>query len=200
MNKKRKRYIVICIIILLLFSYWMLRYNSLEKKIIIGNINHFFDVDFDKIYVVDDDKEVCICFKHLIETKDTHKIIKDIAKKCKKIVCGNKNYVDYDVCVYYTHAHRTMFSIRIKPDNEVYSIYSSININKKVVIPFSTISKDYPDIKKLVLDDYYPESELNDIKNYKNFNELEVVEYSTKPSDEVIRYLKEKFPNCKIEY
>lgn len=175
-------------------------YSSLERKIIIGNINHFFDVDFDKIYVVDDDKEVCICFKHLIETKDTHKIIKDIAKKCKKIVCGNKNYVDYDVCVYYTHAHRTMFSIRIKPDNEVYSIYSSININKKVVIPFSTISKDYPDIKKLVLDDYYPESELNDIKNYKNFNELEVVEYSTKPSDEVIRYLKEKFPNCKIEY
>ncbi|MCR5629455.1 hypothetical protein [Eubacterium sp.] len=46
MNKKRKRYIVICIIILLLFSYWILRYNSLEKKIIIGNINHIFEVDF----------------------------------------------------------------------------------------------------------------------------------------------------------
>lgn len=212
MNKKRKRYIVICIIILLLFSYWMFRYNSLEKKLIIGNINHIFDVDFLGADIDKEEKLISISFKERFSDEKARKVINELLDDCKKIVYKNKSYRDYNFKIMiYAPSKKDLFIITVNPDGKVEKIYCAIN-GYRTAFPIFAISQDYSEVKELYLDDIhrysspYPEDSSKIIKNdysnvddYKKFTSLEYVRFSMHPGDEVINYLKKQFPKCIIE-
>lgn len=93
-------------------------------------------------------------------------------------------------------------------------IYCARNYTR-LRISVADISRAHPDLEYLTLDDIYiyengvdVSSALSgdeiyadycNVDNYKNFTQLKYVSFCVKPSDEVLNYLKERFPDCVIE-
>ena len=212
MNKKRKRYIVICIIILLLFSYWILRYNSLEKKIIIGNINHIFEVDFLDAEIDEEKNLITISFVDRFSDEKAKSVINDLLKHCKKIVYKNKIYCDYNIKMMISApSQKHLFSVTVDSNGKAKRVCCEINEGRDIY-PISDIAQTFPEIKELELGDIYhysspyPEDSSKPIKNdysnvddYKDFTSLEYVRFSLHPGDNVINYIKKQFPKCVID-
>ncbi|WP_078766069.1 hypothetical protein [Eubacterium uniforme] len=193
----KKKILMVLLIIIGIILLNLCRYTRLERKIIFANINHFTDVDFDKVNINNDEKNVDICFK-VDHIHITHKIVKDLMNNSKKVVFDNKKYEAYKMTINILGAQRIIYAVTIDSNDEVEKVYCSTNVNEKL-IPLSTIEKEYPSVKELYLEKFDYE-DYSDLNNYKEFNNLKRVSFSVKPSDEVINYIKEKFPNCELKY
>ena len=203
--------IILSVVILKLFSY-----SSLERIIIFGNIEYFRKVDFEDVCIDDDKKSVDIIFRTEQVDDVDHKIIKRIAEKCSEIVYKDTRYKKYKVCISIIHASKEpLFCVIFSAKNDIEEINCEINEYGDIV-PVHTIGEDYPNIRKLYLNDIYsfhiPNAEewnksnnpvyeqYCNIDNYKKFTDLEEIRFCIKPKEEVITFLKDKFPNCKLKY
>ena len=80
---KKKIIIGLAIIILIVLAKFE-SYSPLEQKIILGNMNHFIDVDFYNTQVDNDEKEYIITFKKTCSYEKLRTVTKDLFDKCKK--------------------------------------------------------------------------------------------------------------------
>lgn len=211
----KKIIIPILAVILALMAFWFFKYDSLERQLILKNISHHLDWDFDGVLINEQLKTITITFEKARATDKTFDNIKDTFNNCSDVIKSNPKYNDYAVDLVIANDKRPIFIMSdVSCENPEY-IYCSININS-ITIPLSEIGKNYPNIKQLHLDDlrFYkvPEqsewtdtqkdvySEYCNIDNYKAFTQLEYIKFCIKPDDSVIDYLNEKFPNCTVEW
>lgn len=204
----RKFFIFLSVMIIALTAFFFIRYNSLERKIFIGNISYISEIDFDSINIDDKSHTIEIIFKNSVGKDHLFDTINGIYTKCKQIVADDAEYQNYDVDFIIEDAAKVVFDMS---DN---SIYCARN-HTRLLISVADISHEFPDLEYLSLDDIHiyesgvdVSSALSgdeiyadycNVDNYKNFTQLKYVSFCVKPSDEVLNYLKERFPDCTIE-
>ena len=193
---KKKIIIGLAIIILIVLTKFE-SYSPLEQKIILGNMNHFIDVDFYNTQVDNDEKEYIITFQKTCSYEKLRTVTKDLFDKCKKIVSKDKKYRKYKVkLVISAPSKRTLFVVTVNPDEEIEKIYYSAYVKEAFSVP--AIAHDFSDVKQLIFEteDY---KVLSNVEDYKEFTNLEYVSFGISPGNDVIKNLKNKFPKCDIE-
>ena len=201
MNKKRKGYIVICIIILLLFSYWILRYNSLERRLILGNVNHLFYAKVEQANINKKTKIINIEFKEYAVKKERYKIIKDIENNCIKTIQKKKSYDGYKVILKVIKSSCIEYAVTF--DENMEAEYLDITpMSNRDIDAFNKIIRNHPNVRVIRIDNYISSNseECCKIDNYNEFENLEKIQFVKKPSDEIIKYLREQVPQCEIEF
>ncbi|SKA70240.1 hypothetical protein SAMN02745111_01984 [Eubacterium uniforme] len=196
----KKKISIVLLIILSVVLLKIISYSSLERKIILANINHFVEIDFGSVYVNEKEHVIEVTFKRLEGRGKENKIVKKLVNNSFNIIFKRDKYKDYKMKFRITKASRPEFVVIKDSQGHTEEVYFAINRYRKRMA-FSYISQYYSDVKILRLDDMYTiYDEYCDVNNYKKFTNLEKVSFSKKPSDEVINYIKEKFPNCLLEY
>lgn len=205
MKKKLK---VLAVILSAFTAFFFIRYNSLERKIFIGNISYIFEIDFDSAKIDNKDHTIEITFEHSTGNDHLFDTINNIYTNCKQIVANDEKYRNYDVALIIKDATKVVFYMS---DSDVYCARN----HTRLLISVADISRAHSDLEYLTLDDIHiyesgvdVSSALSgdeiyadycNVDNYKNFTQLEYVSFCVKPSDEVLNYLKERFPDCVIE-
>ena len=205
MKKKLK---VLAVVLAAFTAFFFIRYNSLERKIFIGNISYISEIDLDSIKIDDKSHTIEINFKNSVGNDHLFDTINGIYTKCKQIVADDAKYHNYNINLIIKDAAKVVFDISYN------SIYCARN-HTRLLISVADISHEFPDLEYLSLDDIHiyesgvdVSSALSgdviyadycNVDNYKNFTQLKYVSFCVKPSDEVLNYLKERFPDCVIE-
>lgn len=195
----KKKIGFVIIIFILIGCYFFHRYNSLERRLILANINHPFFVKFDSVNI--NGKCIDIRFREYATSKERYKIINDIEKNCKKTIKKIKKYNDYTVKLTIYDSAYPEYSVFYDENKIEKSLQFSVNSN----IDLSTFKKllqHHIYVKEIIVFNYGSKSseECCKIDNYNEFENLEKIQFVKKPSDEIIKYLREQVPQCKIEY
>ena len=214
--KKIYKKIILCIVGIVLLIAIASRFASLDEKISWSNRSYLKIVNVRNVDVDNYDKTVDVNFT--IEYYDglKHNIVKNIIENSKKIVYKDNEYKDYKLTItMFSASKQPLFSVEFNSENDIEKIHCVINKYGNVLL-LSEISKYFPNVKNLWLDDIYsfhvPKledwektknpvyEEYCNVENYKRFTNLESIEFCVKPRNEAINYIKEKFPNCELKY
>ncbi len=188
-------------------AFFIIKYNSLERKIFFNSIS-ISEFDFDSAKIDNKDHTIEINFKNSVGNDHLIDTINGIYTKCKQIVANDEKYRNYDVALIIKDAAKVVFYMS---DSDVYCARN----HTRLIISVADISRAHPNLEYLTLDDIHiyesgvdVSSALSgdeiyadycNVDNYKNFTQLKYVSFCVKPSDEVLNYLKERFPDCVIE-
>lgn len=204
MKKKLK---VLAVILAAFTAFFFIKYNSLERKIFFNSIS-ISEFDFDSVKIDDKERTIEFNFENSLDNDHLFDTINNIYTNCKQIVANDEKYRNYDVALIIKDAAKVVFYMS---DSDVYCARN----HTRLLISVADISRAHPDLEYLTLDDIHiyesgvdVSSALSgdeiyadycNVDNYKNFTQLEYVSFCVKPSDEVLNYLKERFPDCVIE-
>ena len=204
MKKKLK---VLAVILAAFTAFFFIKYNSLERKIFFNSIS-ISEFDFDSVEIDDKERTIEFNFENSLDNDHLFDTINNIYTNCKQIVANDEKYRNYDVALIIKDAAKVVFYMS---DSDVYCARN----HTRLIISVADISRAHPDLEYLTLDDIHiyesgvdVSSALSgdeiyadycNVDNYKNFTQLKYVSFCVKPSDEVLNYLKERFPDCVIE-
>ena len=193
-----KKKIIIGFVILIFIVFVKFEsYSPLEQKILVGNMNHVFDVDFYNTQIDNDANDYIITFKKTCSYEKLRAVTNDLFDKCKKIVSKDKKYKKYNVkLVISAPSKKVLFVVTVNADGKIEKVYHTAGVDKALCV--STLSHDFSDTRQLIFEteDY---KVLSNVDDYKEFTNLEYVSFGTSPGDEVIKYIKQKCPKCDIE-
>lgn len=199
MNKMKKKIGFVIIIFILIGCYFFHRFNSLERRLILANINHPFFVKFDSVNI--NGKCIDISFKEYATPKKRYDIIMDIENNCINTINKINSYNDYTVKVSISDSAFPEYSI-FYDENMKEKILSISPPDKRDLSTFTRLLRQHKNVKDIIINNYHVLSseECCKIDNYNEFENLEKIQFVKKPSDEIIKYLREQVPQCKIEY
>ena len=205
-----------CIVGIVLLIAIASRFASLDEKISWTNRSYMKIVKVRDVDVNDYKKRIIVNYKIKKIKGLNHNIIKNIVENSRKIVYKDDAYKDYKLIIkMFNAAKEKLFTIEFDSGNDIKEIFCQINEYGDVLL-LSELSKYYSNVRKLLLYDIYsyhaPKleewnktknpvyEEYCNVDNYKRFTNLESIYFCVKPKNETIKYIKEKFPNCEIEY
>lgn len=204
MKKKLK---VLAVILAAFTAFFFIKYNSLERKIFFNSIS-ISEFDFDSVKIDDKERTIEFNFENSLDNDHLFDTINNIYTNCKQIVANDEKYRNYDVALIIKDAAKVVFYMS---DSDVYCARN----HTRLIISVADISRAHPDLEYLTLDDIHIYESGVDVSsalsgdeiyadychvdNYKNFTQLKYVSFCVKPSDEVLNYLIERFPDCVIE-
>ena len=197
----RKKIGLLLIIFLLIGCFIFNRYNSLERRLILGNINHLFYAKVEQANINKKTKIINIEFKECAVKKERYKIIKDIENNCIKTIQKKKSYDGYKVILKVIKSSCIEYAVTF--DENMEAEYLDITpMSNYDIDTFNKIIRNHPKIRKIRIDNYISSNseECCKIDNYNEFENLEKIQFVKKPSDEIIKYLREQVPQCEIEY
>ena len=197
----RKKIGLLLIIFLLIGCFIFNRYNSLERRLILGNINHLFYAKVEQANINKKTKIINIEFKECAVKKERYKIIKDIENNCIKTIQKKKSYDGYKVILKVIKSSCIEYAVTF--DENMEAEYLDITpMSNYDIDTFNKIIRNHPKIRKIRIDNYISSNseECCKVDNYNEFENLEKIQFVKKPSDEIIKYLREQVPQCEIEY
>ncbi|MCR5629454.1 hypothetical protein [Eubacterium sp.] len=197
--KKIYKKILLSIVGIILLIIIASKFASLDEKIFLINIKYYNQAKLDKVKIDEQDNVVKVYYTSSYIGGLSNKTIKRIVDNSRGVIYDDKSYSDCKMEFSLNHTSGSpLFSIVYDGKKCIEKVYCAINVNEEV-IPLSTICRDYPSVENLRLERFDYEDYCN-LDNYTGFNNLKSISLSQKPSDEVINYIKEKFPNCLLEY
>ena len=197
----KKKIGFVIIIFILIECYFFHRYNSLERRLILGNINHFFYAKVEQVNVNKKMKIIDIEFKECAVKKERYKVLKDIEKNCINTIKKMKSYDGYKVILKVIKSSCIEYTVSF--DENMEAEYLDITpMSNRDIDAFNKIIRNHPNVRMIRIDNYISSNseECCIIDNYSDFENLERINFVKKPSDEIIKYLREQVPQCKIEY
>lgn len=195
----RKKIGLLLIIFLLIGCFVFNRYNSLERKFIIANMNHLFLVKLEHANI--NGECIDVRFSERATTDELYDIVKDLENSCKRIISKKASYDDYTVKFTITRASYPEYSIYYDKNKKEKSLEIAPASDRDIPT-FTKLLKQHTDAEEIVIFNYRVRSsdECCKIDNFNKFKNLKKIKFVKEPSDEIIRYLKEKIPNCILEY
>ena len=106
MKKKLK---VLAVVLAAFTAFFFIKYNSLERKIFIGNISYISEIDFDSVNIDDKERTIEFNFKNSVGNDHLFDTINGIYTKCKQIVANDEKYRNYDVALIIKDAAKVVF-------------------------------------------------------------------------------------------
>ena len=194
MKKAIKISLIPVSLILIIVMYFLVKYGFFGAKLYIRCYK--FHEDWKLIHAVEkdssDDKDWQYNFR--IEFKnnsDNEKVdietISNIYKLCNDTL-NDSDMTDKDVYLEFDSANGGQyFGIHFK-DNKVYKIRSMYNVELKEIAMY------FPKVEELVLHD-----PINDPSSFDGFSSLKKVEFHGNVNEDMIKELKQLFPECEIE-
>ena len=196
-----KRIIIVIISVLILaVSYFFIRYDTYERKLYFANIKYRLHWKVSGFSSSNSNfGDYIIHFKNVSDHigRLDMKEVSDICDNCKNAL-NDKCFDDYQnerIGVYFDSTNGRIFDVIFESREKIYKIISQYNISPEQIADY------YPDVKRIEFwDKGGDDLPCDSPESYKSFTDLEYVYFDYQPSQKVVDYLNEKFPDCIIEY